>query len=163
MLGPEDVAKLQTEKVTLGCTILLIFPLLIIGVGLAVFVNLWLPAMAVYTLIALAIVAFYFFYRKKTNAEIDQDIITGRKNIIIAPIQDKRIASSEVKSGYRRGEIKSKYYMTIRGVEYPMNESDYLNIRVGEFLETHVAPLSKTVFLQKWLKEDGTSLTISED
>ena len=81
----------------------------------------------------------------------------------MAPIESKRIESSEIKSGRRQGEIDSRYYMTIRGVEYDMNESEYLEIRQGEFIEIHVAPLSKTVLQQKWLRGDGTSQIINED
>lgn len=163
MLSPEDVAKLQTEKAPFGCMIILIAALLIVVAMLAIFWNsspVWLAA---YVLVSSAVFVFYFIYRKRTNGLIDQDIWTGRKNVIIAPIESKRIESSEITSGRRQGEISSKYYMTIRGTEYDMNESEYLKIRQGEFIEINVAPLSKTIIRQKWLRADGTSEIINED
>ena len=163
MLSAEDVAKLQTEKAPVGCLIILIVLLLMGGGAVGVFLNSSLIWVAVYGLVAAAIFVGYFIFRKKTNGLIDQDIWAGRKDVIMAPIESKRIESSEIKSGRRQGEIDSRYYMTIRGVEYDMNESEYLEIRQGEFIEIHVAPLSKTVLQQKWLRGDGTSQIINED
>lgn len=163
MLSPEDVAKLQTEKAPIGCLIILIVLLLIGGAAVGMFLNSSLIWVAGYGLIAAAIFVGYFIFRKKTNGQIDEDIWKGRKNVIIAPIESKRIESSEVMRGRRQGQIDSKYYMTIRGVEYDMNESEYLEIRQGEFVEIHLAPLSKTVLQQKWLRTDGTVQIINEE
>ncbi|MBK7932074.1 MAG: hypothetical protein KA956_10675 [Pyrinomonadaceae bacterium] len=163
MLTVEDVAALRAEKQPVGCLVTLIPVLLIAIVLLAFFVNPSPVWIAGYVVISLAVFALYFSFHMKTNRIIDQDIAVGRKNVIIAPIQDKRIESTESKSGRTRGEISSKYYMTIRGVEYSMSEPEYLQIRQGEFMEIHVAPLSKVVIAQKWLKADGSSVVISED
>lgn len=163
MLSPEDVSKLQTEKAPVGCLIVLVIALLIVGAVVGVFLNsspIWLAG---YALVAAAMFVGYFIFRKKTNGLIDQDIWAGRKDVIIAPIESKRIESSEVMRGRRQGQIDSKYFMTVGGIEYDMNESEYLEIRKGEFVEIHVAPLSKTVLQQKWLRAEGTSEIINED
>ena len=110
--------------------------------------------MAIFILLALSVSGFLFNFAKKQNTLIDQDILGGRKNIIIAPIQSKRIDSSEITHGREKGGISSKYYMTIKGREYDMTERQYLMIKVGEFMEIHEAPLSKTILKQRWLKED---------
>jgi len=162
MLSPDDVAKLQTNKAPVGCLIILIAALLLGGVMVGLFLDSSLVWLAGYALISIAIFVGYFIFRKKTNGLIDQDIWAGRKNMIIAPIESKRIDSSEILSGRRKGEISSNYYMTIRSAEYEMNESDYLEIRQGEFIEIHIAPMSKTVLHQKWLRADGTSTIIKE-
>lgn len=163
VLEPEDVAKLQTEKAPAGCLIILIAALVIVDALLASFWNSSAVWLAAYFLVSSAFFVFYFMFRKKTNGLIDQDILAGRKNVITGPIESKRIDSSEITRGRRQGEISSKYYMTIRGIEYDMNESEYLDIRQGEFIELHIAPVSKTVLQQKWLKGDGTSEIINED
>ena len=163
MLEPKDVAKLQTDKAPIGCLVILVVALMIGGAGVGMFLDSSLLWVAGYAVIAAAIFVGYFIYRKKTNGLIDQDIWKGRKNVIIAPIESKRIESSEVTSGRRQGQIDSKYHMTIRGVEYAMNESAYLEIRQGEFVEIQIAPLSKTILSQKWLRVDGTSQIINED
>lgn len=163
MLLPEDLAKLQTNKAPFGCLVILIIFLLAGAVPVIIFLNFSLVWLAGYTLISAAIFVGYFIFRKKTNGLIDQDIWTGQKSVIIAPIESKRIESSEVTSGRRQGQIDSKYYMTIRGIEYDMNESEYLEIRQGEFIEMQIAPMSKTILSQKWLRADGTSQIINED
>ena len=162
MLSPEDVAKLQTEKAPVGCLLILIAVLLIGGVLVGLFLDSSLVWVAGYAVISVAVFVGYFFFRKKANGLVDQDILASRKNVIIAPIESKRIESSEIRRGSRRGEITSSYYMTIRGVEYDMNESEYLEIRQGEFIEMHIAPISKTVLQQKWLRADGTSEIINK-
>lgn len=161
MLSPEDVAKLQTEKQPFGCLIILIAALLGVGGLLAMFLSsapIWIAA---YVLAATAVFILYFNYRRRTNSLIDQDVWQGRKTIIVAPIESKRSESTEIKSGRRRGEMSLRYFMTVKGVEYKMNEPEYLEIRQGEFIELHIAPLSKAVISQRWLREDGTSVVIN--
>ncbi len=51
--------------------------------------------------------------------------------------------------------------MIIKGTEYEMNESAYLDILQGEFIETHIAPLSQIILQQKWLQADGTIQVIT--
>lgn len=156
MLSPEEVAKLQMNKAPIGCLIILIIALVIGGAAVGIFFNSSLVLVAAYVIISAAIFIGYFLFRKKTNSLIDQDISAARKNVIIAPIESKRIDASEITSGRRQGQIRSKYYMIVKGTEYEMNESAYLNIRQGEFIETHIAPKSQTILQQKWLQADGT-------
>lgn len=157
-LSPEDIAKLREEragKVIYGGLIFLTAALLIFAFLLANYLN-SLIFMAIFILLALSVSGFLFNFAKKMNTLIDQDILGGRKNIIIAPIQSKRIDSSEITHGREKGGISSKYYMTIKGREYDMTERRYLMIKVGEFMEIHEAPLSKTILKQRWLKEDDS-------
>ncbi len=94
MLAPEDVAKLQMNNAPIGCLILMLALLLIGGIVVGIFLNsiIWVAG---YALIAVAIFVGYYLFRKKKNGLIDQDILNGRKNVIIAPIESKRIDSSE--------------------------------------------------------------------
>ena len=78
-----------------------------------------------------------------------------RKTIIVAPIQSKRVESSEITKGRDKGGVALKYFMTIRGTEYDMTEHRYLTIKEGEFMELHQAPNSKIIVRQRWLKENG--------
>lgn len=160
-LAPEDVTKLQEElggKTTYGCLIFITAILLILGFFLGNLLN-SLMLMAIFLVVALAISGGIFYFLRQKNAQISEDIWRGRKNVIIAPIQSKRVDSSEITHGRNRGSISSKYFMTLRGKEYDMTERRYLTIKVGEFMELHVAPLSGTILKQRWLKEDGTEET----
>lgn len=160
-LTTDDIAKLKDEKLSYGCVIFLIAVLLIGGLFLAYIVNLpikganGLIIMGVYILLSIAIFWFSFTTIKRKNELIDQDILGMKKKIIVAPIQSKRIESSEITTGRDKGGVELKYFMTIRGEEYDMTERRYLMIKVGEFMELHQAPNSKIIVRQIWLKEDS--------
>ncbi|MGI8543199.1 MAG: hypothetical protein ACR2MD_06920, partial [Aridibacter sp.] len=95
-----------------------------------------------------------------SQKQVTKDIAGGQKKIIIAPITNKRIKTSDITRGRNKGGINSEYFMTIAGRDYPMTEHKYLTIPVGEFMEIHLAPATKTVLRERWLKKDGT---IEED
>lgn len=156
LLSPDDVAVLRSQKVGLGCMFLIAAALIVGGILL----TLRFPVPIVTIIYAIAALAFFVLLligKRVNNSEIEKDISGGKKTIIIAKIEDKRIESSEVKRGPRQGEINSKYFMKVKGREYPMGESAYLTIKEGEFVEIQEGPVSKKIISQKWLKSDGTS------
>ena len=162
-LTADDIAKIKAEKMGNGCLWVAGVPAALISLFCLYSINwssdyfmqsIWIPA-AVVIISFLLLTAIYKFV-KNNDAKIDKDLTDGRKKVIIAPITNKRIKSSEITRGREKGGISSKYFMTIAGRDYPMTEHKYLTIPVGEFMEMHLAPTSKTVLQEKWLKKDGT-------
>lgn len=155
-LTPDDISALRSEKLGFGCLIILIVFLFIGGVILFLRFPLFLLSL-LYVILSILLIGVYLLLKWSNNSDIEKDITGGKKRVIIAPIENKRIVSSEIRRGSRRGEITSKYYIKVKGREYPMSESAYLTIKAEEFVEIQEGPVSKQVIIQKWLKKDGTS------
>ncbi|CAN5819398.1 hypothetical protein BH20ACI4_BH20ACI4_17730 [soil metagenome] len=162
-LTADDINTLREKKIGNGCLWVVAVPAALIFLFF-VFMTNWSSSYLNDSLLLLAAIAgislviLYVVYKftRKNDGEIAEDIRSGRKRVITAPITDKRIESSEITRGREKGGISSKYFMTVDGVEYPMTEHKYLTIRVGEFMEIHQAPVSKIIIREKWLKQDGT-------
>ncbi len=159
-LTADEIAKLKEEKMSRGCFWVLTIPLLmaylwcllvfrwtLFGAAEVVFIAVML---GIPTLIVFAVYKFV----KNKNLLIDNDIIGGKKKIIVAPITDKRVESSDITRGRDKGGISLEYFMTVAGLEYSMTEHKYLKIPVGEWMEIHLTPHSKTVVRERWLKQD---------
>lgn len=165
-LTADDITKIKAEKMGYGCLWVVAVPVFLVFLFFLITFN-WnyifstdsLLIIAVMVILFLILFALYKFIKKK-DTEIDKDIIAGKKKIIIAPITNKRIESSDITRGRNKGGISSEYFMTIADIEYPMAERKYLMIPVGEFMEIHQAPTSKIIIKERWLKQDGT---IKED
>lgn len=163
-LTAEDILKLKNEKMGNGCLWVTVVPAVLL-LMFVIYGASWSPPQqatesaviiaAAVIIPLLLIVPLYLFIRKK-DSEIDADIIGGRKKVVVAPITGKRIESSEITRGREKGGISSECFMTVAGAEYPMLERKYLTIPVGEFMEMHLAPASKIVVRERWLKQDGT-------
>ena len=156
-LTADDIAKIKAEKMGNGCLWVVAVPAFLIFLFF-LFASRWSYddlTKSVLTLVAAAgiplllLIPLYKFIKKK-DAQIDKDIVGGRKKIIIASITNKRIDSSEITRGRNKGGISSNYFMTIGDIEYPMTERKYLLIPVGEFMEIHQAPASKIIIKEKF-------------
>ncbi|MDQ3798838.1 MAG: hypothetical protein M3384_05265 [Acidobacteriota bacterium] len=161
-LTADDITKLKGEKMGNGCLWVVAVPAFLISLFF-LFVSRWsydyltesiLKLVAAAGIPLLLLIPLYKFIKKK-DTEIDADIAGGQKKVIIAPITNKRIESSDITSGKEKGGISSKYFMTIAEKEYPMAERKYLMIPVGEFMEIHQAPNSGIILKERWLKQDG--------
>jgi len=160
-LTAEDIAKLNEERITRGCLWVVAVPAALIFLFF-LFTLRWSYApwqsaqvLSITIIIPLLILVPLYLFIRNRDRQIDQDIIGGQKKIIIGPITDKRIESSEITSGRNKGGVSMKYFMTVAGVEYPMTEHKYSTIPIDDFMEIHVAPVSKTVLRERWLKQDG--------
>ncbi len=159
-LTQDDITKLKEKKIGNGC--LFAVGIFFLAAGFLVYFILGLDLIILLIVAAvLLLLAAFIYFMKKKDTLIDKDIREGRKKILIAPIQNKHIKTSDVTSGRRKGEIDSKYSMTVNGKKYEMAEKDYLTIKEGEFLEIHEAPHSGIVVEGKWLKADGTSVELN--
>lgn len=161
LLTAEDIAKITNERTGYGCLWITAIPGVLTVTFFLFFVD-WSydptsSALTVFATIGISLLILIPMYKffKKRDGKIDKDVIGGQKKIIIAPIVNKRIKSSDITSGRNKGGIESKYFMTIAGRDYLMTEHTYLTIPVGEFMGIHLAPHSKTVLREKWLKKDG--------
>lgn len=158
-LTQADMEKLKKQKAGNGC--LAVVSIFFLAAGFLVYFLSGLnPIVLLIVAAALLLLAAFIYFMKKKDSLIDKDLREGRKKIIIAPIENKDIKTSDVTSGRRKGEIDSKYSMTINGKKYEMAESDYLTIKKGEFLEIHEAPNSGVVISGNWLKQDGTAVEL---
>ena len=163
-LTSDDIAKIKAEKMGNGCLWVVAVPALLVFLFFVirfVWIYDYLTMSSVLTpavILGISLLILFPLYNfiKKKDAQIARDIAAGQKKVIVAPITDKRIDSSEITSGRDKGGITSNYFMTVAGIEYPMSERKYLLIPVGEFMEIHQAPVSKIVLKEIWLKKDGT-------
>jgi len=160
-LTQEDITKLKGSKAGNGCLFVLIF--FLVASVVVYILNIYSITILLPVIVVLLLLIAVAYYVKKKDSLIDKDLQEGQKKIIIAPIQNKNIKTSDVTTGRRKGEIDSKYSMTINGKKYEMSEGDYLTIKNGEFLEIHEAPHSGVVIKGSWLKEDGTSVELNFD
>lgn len=160
-LTADDIIKLKKERISRGCFWILAIPLLLaylwclfmfrwklFGMSEVIFIAVML---GIPTLIVFAVHKFV----KNKNLLIENDIIGGKKKIIVAPITEKRIESSDITRGRDKGGISMEYFMKVADGEYPMTEHKYLKIPVGEWMEIHLTPHSKTVVRERWLKQEG--------
>lgn len=159
-LTTDDIAKLKKENISWGCFWILAVPVFLIALWwvfiftreyVSRFDNMLFGALTIVG--ALILLAVYKFIKGK-SAKIDKDIAGRQKKIIVAPITNKRIKSSDITRGREKGGVSMKYFMTVAGRDYPMTEHKYLTIPVGEFMEIHLAPVSKTVLRERWLKQE---------
>ncbi|CAN5852304.1 hypothetical protein BH20ACI4_BH20ACI4_15710 [soil metagenome] len=168
-LTAEDITKIKHESMGFGCLTAVAVPALLILLAFS-FVTGWnfspmqtVLVLAIFVGIPVLLLILLYKYIKKKKKQVEKDIAGGQKKIIIAPITNKRIKSSDITGGRNKGGIKSEYFMTIAGRDYPMTEHKYLKIPVGEFMEIHLAPATKTVLRERWLKKDGTFEEENED
>lgn len=162
-LTAEDIAKLNKEKISRGCFWILAIPLLVAYLWcFAAFkwenfgvtgVFLLAIIMGIPTFIVIAVYKFV----KNKNLLIEDDIIAGKKMIIVAPITDKHIESPNTTRGINSKRASTEYFMTVAENEYPMTEHKYYKIPVGEWMEIHLAPYSKIVVRERWLIQAQTA------
>ncbi len=168
-LTAEDIAKIKNESMGFGCLTAAAVPALLIVLAFSFVTGLDFGSVQAVLLFGIVVgipilllILLYKFIKKKKK-QVEKDLAGGQKKIIIAPITNKRIKSSDITSGRNKGGIESEYFMTIAGRDYPMTEHKYLKIPVGEFMEIHLAPASKIVLRERWLKKDGTFEEENED
>jgi hypothetical protein len=161
-LTADDIVKIEAEKMGNGCLWVLTVPaslIFLFFLGTSNWSSVYLTEsafiLAATVFIPLLILIPLYKFIKKKDQQIARDIAGGQKKIIIAPITNKRIDSSEITRGRNKGGISSNYFMTVDDIEYPMTERKYLLIPVGEFMEIHQAPISKIILRERWLKQDG--------
>lgn len=154
LMTAEDIAKINSERISRGCLWIIAVPLALVFLFVLINVNAPLLLAAVGG-VSLALVFAVHRFIKGKDTKINKDIADGQKKVIVAPITKKKIKSSEIRSGRNKGGVSMEYFMTVAGRDYPMTEHKYTKIPVGEMMEIHLAPASKVVLQEKWLKKDG--------
>ena len=100
--------------------------------------------------IVLILILSYTVWQIVKCWKISRDIRDGRKQIVVARVEEKAYLSNPRRSEYGRGIISHDpnptCWMRFNGVKFKLNGTGpYFELEVGDLAELHIAPHSKSV------------------
>lgn len=147
-LTQKEIAKLSKERNTsfgcFGISLVILIPVTAFLVFIAVDGNV---RAFLQSLIILGPISFFIIYAfVKTflsGGKYNRDLKEGRKQIVIAPVEGKRV---KFERNRKKGKRYPIFYLRAGGFTVRVSKTLYDEIKEGEMINFEIAPYSETIF-----------------